>query len=532
MALEAQESISSSIVYDIAGYSPATDGYCQHLFPIHEENIGFRELQEVLFLSPPGGGWVFHVDDEPLEKIEGSLGLGWRWRPAFFAGEVTAQLIDQHGKVVGTYLLDVAPSKGKLGRHIFREMIDEIWAENPQLVLGSEPSTIKVGETGNEKSRLIAFARIRQYGPSAIKTLSEICQRPIQTLRCKRDLVPIHKVRRADRRTAMTALSEPDLIRYLTGEELVGGAHDVLLDVPETEKHLDCAANRCITAIAQGLLRSIVSLLVGMEKDVSTESSSDTRTDLASRWPVRKVFLENLSIQLRSILKKTPYSEVSRVEITAAGLNAVSAHPLYSRAYRLAWKAQRVGVSKGVKQERMWISPTWEIYENWCYVRLAELLKEIEGFVWSVLEGHKSKPTAAIIGENSDGKIIRLFLQPTFVSFDAKGSREFYSISGRRIPDIVLTIETPTSRQLYIYDAKYRSSRQGLLDAMSSAHLYRDALRWKGVKTHAAILLAPAANNVGWLLNEEFQRQERVGIHTLTLGAGQDLIERVRLAIA
>lgn len=531
MALEAQGSTASSMLYSFAGYSPTINSHCQHLLPIHEKNGGFREHQEALFLSPPGSGWVFHVDDEPLEKIESPLGLGWYWRPAFFAGEVTAQLIDQDDKVMDTYLLDVAPSKEKLGRHMYRDMIDEIWAEDPQLVLGSEPSTIKVGESGSEKSRLIAFARIRQYGPSAIKTLSELCQKPIHALHSKRELLPIHKVRRADRRTAMTALSVPDLIRYLAGEEVMGGARGELLDVPETEPHLDCAANRCITAIAQGLLRSIVSLSEGMERDVSSESASETRTELASRWPVRKVFLENLNIQLRSILKKAPYSEVTRVEITAAGLNAVSAHPLYSRAYRLAWMAQRVGVSKGVKQERLWISPTWEIYENWCYVRLVKLLKNVEGFVWTKLERHKSNPTAAIMGADTKGNVIRFFLQPTFASFDMKGSREFYSLSGKRIPDIALTIETPSSRQLHIYDAKYRSSRQSLLDAMSSAHLYRDALRWNGVKTHTAILLAPAANMVDWLLDEEFQRRESVGIHELTLGGGLNLIEHIRLAV-
>jgi len=531
LALEERELNSCLVPYSFEGYEPVIDGYCARLLPVSEENVGFQELQEVLFLSPPGNGWLFHVDDEPLEKIESGFGPGWYWRPAFYAGEVTAQLIAQNDKVVGTYLLDVAPSKEKLGRHMFHDMIDEIWAEDPQLVLGSEPSQVKTGEFGNEKSRLIAFARIRLYGPSAIQMLSEICKKPIQALRSRRELVPIHKVRRADRRTAMTALSEPDLIRYLAGEEVVGGAHGVLLDVPEIEQHLDCAANRCITASARGLLKSIVSLREGMESDVFAEAVSETRTELASRWPVRKVFLEKLGVQLRNNLKKAPYSEVSSVEVTAAGLNAVSAHPLYSRAYRLAWKAQRLGVSKGVKQERMWISPTWEIYENWCYVRLVELLREIAGFSWTKLDRHKSKPTAAITGSDSNGNIIRLFLQPTFVSFDTKGSREFYSISGKRIPDIVLTIETPSSRQLYVYDAKYRSSRQSLLDAMSSAHIYRDALRWNDVKACSSILFVPATNKVDWLLSDEFQHREGVGIYALTLGGGQKLIEQIRLTI-
>lgn len=93
------------------------------------------------------------------------------------------------------------------------------------------------------------------------------------------------------------------------------------------------------------------------------------------------------------------------------------------------------------------------------------------------------------------------------------------------MPDIVLTIEIPTSQQFLIYDAKYRSSRANILDAMSVAHIYHDSFRWGEVKTNRAILLALAINNVDWFLDEEFQSQEGVGVYMLTIGAGEKIFD-------
>jgi len=57
----------------------------------------------------------------------------------------------------------------------------------------------------------------------------------------------------------------------------------------------------------------------------------------------------------------------------------------------------------------------------------------------------------------------------------------FWSVSRQREPDIVLRVEGGGSEARFVvFDAKYRTSRSAVLDAMASAHIYRDSLRFGG----------------------------------------------------
>ena len=54
-----------------------------------------------------------------------------------------AELVREDGVVVAQYRLDVSPRPDKLGRDIFGQMLDELWAFDPRLVLGSEPARMR-----------------------------------------------------------------------------------------------------------------------------------------------------------------------------------------------------------------------------------------------------------------------------------------------------------------------------------------------------------------------------------------------------
>ncbi len=129
------------------------------LFPAPAENLGFIEGRNYAFEKPPTGG-SFFIDDEPLQGNPD--GLCWRWEPGFFAGEVTAALIALDGSTSALFLLDVAPDPTKLGRDVFRQMIDELWNEDPELVVGSEPATTLIGELGATHNPWLEFARLRR----------------------------------------------------------------------------------------------------------------------------------------------------------------------------------------------------------------------------------------------------------------------------------------------------------------------------------------------------------------------------------
>jgi hypothetical protein len=67
-----------------------------------------------------------------------------------------------------------------------------------------------------------------------------------------------------------------------------------------------------------------------------------------------------------------------------------------------------------------------------------------------------------------------------------------------------------------VLDAKYRTSRVNVLDAMESAHIYQDALRMSDRRPAGSLLLVPRGGGAPWLEDVAFQAEHRVGVHALS----------------
>jgi hypothetical protein len=213
---------------------------------------------------------------------------------------------------------------------------------------------------------------------------------------------------------------------------------------------------------------------------------------------------------LKMSLRQTPFASVARAELTAAGLTAVAADPGYSRAWSRGWRAMRTGLEADTATERLWVSPSWEIYERWCFVRLGQLLAATLpdwGF-------HRRGPRW--FGVHGAARAT-LHLQPRFAK--QTGDRgEWWSISKSREPDIVFTIERQGETRFLVLDAKYRATEVNVLDAMESAHIYQDSLRIGRRRAEGALLLVPSTTEVEWLEVPAFQEEHRVGIHGFAPG--------------
>jgi hypothetical protein len=90
-------------------------------------------------------------------------------------------------------------------------------------------------------------------------------------------------------------------------------------------------------------------------------------------------------------------------------------------------------------------------------------------------------------------------------------------------PDLLLTIQAPGWRRFVLLDAKYHSSWANVLDAMTSAHVYRDSLRIGEQRPEAALLLLPAGGNAKEWEEPDFQRDHQVGVAVLTSGVKPSL---------
>jgi hypothetical protein len=482
----------------------------QRANPAPGENRGFEETRTYLFRGP-SSGFSLYVDDQPLTP--GSDGSGWQWTPGFFAGEVTAELLREGGGSAGLFLLDVAPDPGKMGRDIFHSMVEELWEHDPTLVIGEEPAKTKGGELGTHEDPWAAFARFRRYAPEFLRALRPIRSSPRKSLRVRRVSASLHHVRSVDSRTAISVLRSPAVALFFAHPENAPGiSPDSRIDVPSIEETVDSAANRAILALLYAVVRRVHMLLDRLEAIVASERLSETRTPLAARWPIRRAFLQKTLKQLVACLRTHPFNEVQSVDISAAGLTAVSADPLYARAWNRGWRAIRSGMESDISSERLWVSPTWEIYERWCFLQVGKLMATaLPEYEWSF----KRAPWRLTgVGQQRRAE---LTLQPRFPAL-CEPTQGRWSVSRERVPDLLLTISAGGETRFIFLDAKYRTSRRNVLEAMESAHIYQDSLRIGRVRAEASLLLVPEGSQVSWLCSPDFIAEHRVGVCPLLPG--------------
>lgn len=474
---------------------------------------GFSELG-VYHICAPIDGVALYIDEAPVELVRLDGVEGWRWQPGFYAGQVSAELVGSTGQRIAEYWLDVGPDQSKLGSDVFLQMLDELYAFSPELLFGAEAAQASIGVSGEVASPLLAYARLRQYGESLVAGMKAVAQQPLTRLRSERALMPYHRVRRIDAPSARNLLRRPDTVALLRAEGMLGAGGVPLLDVMRSIDDLDNPANRALALVLVSVRRRCAQVADDLQVMAARDQEGGTRTPLTPRLKRKLEFLSKLAEQLAKLSRLDPFASVRRGEVTAAGLNAISAHPGYARAYRFAWSALRPGIAGDIRSESLWLSPTWEIYERWCFTRVAACLQErYSDLKWEMRHVGTRSDCIRMTGRGPSTRI-EVSLQPCFPSGGASKSG-LQSISLQLQPDILISFESGRERRMLVLDAKYRTSRQNVLDAMRSAHIYQDALRWDGTRVACTLLLIPSGGGAPWLEEPDYHLANRVGVHVL-----------------
>lgn len=331
----------------------AADGLVS-VFPSPALTRGFREGQVYRFSALSDQVDELLIDDEPLTpEVSG----GWGWSPGFYAGVVRG-LARSVGRVVAEFLLDVSPHPEKLGRDAFKALVDDLWDFDPGLVLGAEPAGTDMGTRGRRVGDYVALERVRRYGASFLRALAGVAERPRRRLVLVREHVSAHRLRRVDVATAHAALRGRDALAALRGEPTLGTP---TFDVPAARETLDSAPNRALAALVCDMRARIARLVRRGDRLLEQPAeTSATRTSQLTRWPERRRFLADLDARLARAQRQSPLREVTRAEITAAGLTSIQSDPLYARAWSMGWRALREGIADD-PEERHALSPTWEL---------------------------------------------------------------------------------------------------------------------------------------------------------------------------
>lgn len=447
-------------------------------------------------------GSRLYVDDVELAQ---SADGRYRWRPSFYAGRARAELLSPDGSRQSMWL-DVGPSETKSGEQSFEEMVDAIRRFDAALLGGVSSATMVFGRDGTPGlySEDILLARLRQHGPSFVEAVVAIARCPHRTLSADSQLLPLSRVRRL----------HPSALRDRQLAALCAGAQDSELDWDALQVRsttsvptFDTPANRALVALLQRVLASALRL-----RDVVTNKRLGADIEEQSvRMERRLSDLDVLEARIRGLLMRSPFTEVGRAGVTAAGLTQIAAQPSYSRAYRLGCMALATSVYGDSEVDALHVNHSWGLYETWCYIAVVHLLGQ-------VLEQQPVvfRPTAVAAQlahriDMLDGAAVEVYFQALFPSESPSAGRIGWSISRERRPDILLILRRAGRCSSVVLDAKWRSGRGNVLEAMESAHIYHDSLRLEGVVPSPCLVLLPGSVEVPSLSSDEYISRHLVG---------------------
>lgn len=486
---------------------------------MHEPQEGFCEREECQFHIFHDRPCTLLIDDVELACTSAKGRHEWAWTPGFYAGIVFAELLDESGALLASYELDVAPDQNKLGRFLFQEMVSQLVEADPLMLFGAEAARHRIGTEGYVTSPHLEYARLKKFGPMMLRALRMLSTSPLAHLRYEREWRQPHAVRKMDQQSLRSMVNLPAAISLLyernEHSETIEGAK-VLFNVSRSIESFDTPAHRTLMLILHSVMARARLVSEKLKAIANKENPSDVRSAMTPRLDIRLKFLFTLEMELRHLCRHRPFDQVRRKEISSAGLTVIAGSPVYAEAFRSALRILRPGLLGQKNEETLPISPTWEIYERWCFIAIYRALQLIFPEVAWIKSYPSARSDNILFVGHTNGTVINLHFQPRFPAMDNKGSHTFWSISGERVPDIVLTCSRKNFRTMLVFDAKYRVSRQNVLDAMSSAHLYRDSLRWDGQSPDISVLLVPASGGVPWLESDEFLSEHAVGVIPLS----------------
>lgn len=445
---------------------------------------GLREARRYRFAVTSEVPLVAYVDEKRLVPLPRDN--AWLWDSGFCIGTVRLELTSLQGDVLATVLLDIASDDKKLGTQDLRQLLDDLLRLAPEKIAGDSQAFLSLDARGDFAAQVL-YQRLRHYGPLFCDAVDACRNHPHTSFEAVTRQLPIDRVRRPSRR----AMCAPRVIAY--GAAMAAGHHEraaPLVGTSRLASTIDTLANRCLLTLTRKVLHLVRSLQQSQHLHMQRVDEMD-----ASRSLRRIQVLDALAASLRVSVAWLIAAGVGQGQDLADGLAQMAPMPAYARALRLAKLACSSSFGKsGSHDAELPLNSSWGMYEQWCFEYTRLLLESLVGVA--------AKNRKNMLGAGSDAYVfqlrdrtITLAAQVTFSSGAcALAGTERRSLSGERRPDMLLIVDSGTDMQWYIFDAKYRQSKANVLDAMTSAHIYRDSLLLQGKRCSRAILLTPGAS--------------------------------------
>ncbi len=445
---------------------------------------------------------VFIDDVEFRSSNSGEI----HWRPCFYAGRVRLDVESVSGKIV-SYWLNVFPSIKKSDEAQFEAMIAAIRTFDASLLTGESAALLDFGLNGKSArlSDQALLSRLRAYGDSFLDAVADIIAKPHFSISAHDQLLPLSQIKKLHHTSLLDRrLLALDSSMTSNTDEL----HSIQLRSTTSRPTMDTPANQALLALLKRFKANVCRMIRVVQ---ALELKSDKEEQLL-RLERRLRILSTLESRVTKLCRSTLFLSVTKTQTTSSGLTQIAALPNYNKAYRLGVRALSDGVEGKNQIELLNISQSWGIYETWCFLAVRECIENIIG-----KELKESSPRAvsadlAFSAQINDSVSLELLFQGNFPSTSESQGRIGFSISRARRPDIVLIVKKDDNVRALVLDAKWRSGREYILEAMESAHIYHDSLRVNKLPPSQCLLLTPGQSSVPELEADEFISAHGVGV--------------------
>lgn len=444
------------------------------------------------------------IDDQPLEALrprEPGTAL-WLWSPGFHAGTIEAEL-RLPGQAPRHFEVVTDPDRRKLTRDDFDTMVREILDDTFALFSLSSFRKAVARGSGNRPPAIARLEFLRSRIDELEDIITAIVRSPRRVLTSDESVLPYHRASCATGPEILRSFRSGRILRESASPSRLPaqlkGSLPECIRVRRRRSSLDLPEHRqmkaCLLSWA-AWLAAAADLLERSRPDRDAESQRG-----AAAWANR---CRRLGRRVARLAATAPFAEAGEAPPRLALSSLFRNDPAYRRFYRL-WQDMNLGIAAVFGDFlNLPLARTFELYELWCFLRLVRAGAEEFGpegldirdlFITDAAGGVTLAAGAVTVPVGGGWK---LCFQKQYREFWLEPDRQG-SFSRTMTPDIVAarsaTPPDPASR-LIVLDSKYRID-DGLNDALSSIHTYRDALvreagsgEIEGIVT-AAYLLTP-----------------------------------------
>lgn len=490
--------------------------HCAMLDQANQPVTGFSELRRYLIECPQElQNAQLYADDACLQKISGY----WIWHPNFYAGEVDLELVlDDRGTTV-SWRVDVSNDPLKSGKEAWQQFLQDIIAFDSLRIAGSEPAQHQLGGMSRYAGVWLRYARIKQFFPRYEQGLNAVLHHPVYGYQQQTKQYPLGRLKQITPSVVQQLVRYADLLTGSSAESRCSDNDINQLQVRATHSDItwDTPANRQLKYQLQLIDRRVTQVLTTLKniQKANVKEICDTRTNINDRLERRIDYLIAAKKQLRYTVEQMPFFAADPKQSNGLDFDAIAGHPHYQLTWRMGVRLLREGISGLSRDENHYLIPSWDVYEAWCFVALAEGLKrKLPDIKWK-LSQYAGRLT---FRAKHNGQSIKLHSQKSFPALLKRPSINDdmpHSISSMRRPDLILEITTSGTTQFICLDSKYTSRGKRILEEMASAHIYHDSLRLQQKRPVLSLLLVPRNQELERLECESWWQQHQTGCFTL-----------------